>query len=184
MDTNQALKILSISHPFTKAKVLKQFRSWVKEIHPDTGRTDGGFYFTDMDDLVKAKELLLKLASEDENTGILTLRTSSGELLSELGNGLPNNKSGMTCTYCIGNGYNKRVMPRWVKCNVCNSRNDFMKYGSYSVFDPLGLISCRKCHGLGEVKSAKYDIIYGKCSYCKGTGEIEVFNPLIPKMRL
>ncbi len=176
MNEAEAVKILSISRPFSKARVLTQFRSCAKEIHPDTGRTDGGFSFADMDDLVKAKDLLLKIANEKIDLN----KTITGELLSELGNGLPNNKTGKTCKTCEGKGWDKRVMVQWLPCPSCHG-------SSYSPFwknTRISLKFCLRCNNQGEIRSAIYDVKYEKCYDCKGSGENEIFNPLIPKGRL
>lgn len=101
-------------------------------------------------------------------------KTLSGELLNDLGRGVPAPGSGTKCDDCKGKGYFRYLNQPYVRCHSC--------YG-HGVANHVskGPTPCGRCEGTGKLISAKCTPYFIKCNKCRGCGEIEIFNPLIPK---
>lgn len=130
--------------------------------HPDVGGDEDEFKM-----LTWAYTELTTASSGVFVDGPATQATEEGIPLSELGKGLGTNVNGKTCEKCKGDGYTKKQGVTWhpgLPCDIC-----------YAVRSTWG---CRKCDG--KFKKTE-GWIYAICAPCKGTGEIMVLNPVIPK---
>ncbi len=79
------------------------------------------------------------------------------------------------CRKCSGTGRFKRDGRDVGECFACNGTS-FHLSGTGSRSN-----SCRTCHGRQSVDDPRGRTRYVRCTTCKGTGEILVFNPVLPK---
>lgn len=98
--------------------------------------------------------------------------TITGEPLSELGLGLGPLVNGKDCPGCDHNGFTSYRDHAEITCPVCRGRG----------YTPKVRV-CWPCLGSGVLRK-KPTVRYAVCSECKGTGEIQIWNPLLPKGRL
>jgi DnaJ-class molecular chaperone len=95
------------------------------------------------------------------------------------------------CWSCGGSGkFKQRRAGRIVTCRTCGgsgkrkghhspSRNSFYN-DLLARLEPQ--ITCHDCHGSGKAKNPQIE--HRRCGECHGTGEIRIYNPVIPKGRL
>lgn len=138
--------------------------------------------------------------------------TVDGIPLSELGLGLGPTTNGVGCIRCEQRGYTitkeharglcqscegRGARPRYEDCVSCNGTGKFTQRRSGRTVDcytcigsgkytrPYWQQRCESCQGLGRTNGKQVTSIFVmKCGECKGTGEILVWNPVIPKGRL
>ena len=149
--------------PCTEDELKAAFRAAAKRLHPDVGGDPARFV-----ELAAEYERLRK----DPLTFTATARllyTSDGYWLSDLGLGLGPLENGRPCTACKSQGY-RRVNDTDVRtCPDCGNRR-------------WARFLCRHCRGRGWVSEPS--VRYERCLECRGTGEILIFNPALPKGRL
>jgi DnaJ-class molecular chaperone len=139
--------------------------------------------------------------------------TVDGTALSELGLGLGPTTNGRECFHCKQRGYTITKEygkgpcrscsgtggePREFSCRPCRGSGRVRQartgeevscrlcFGTGKFKHPL-LKDCVHCYGTGESRTGAERVkrIYAlKCYDCKGTGEIQVLNPVLPKGRL
>lgn len=82
------------------------------------------------------------------------------------------------CRFCQGTGlFTQSHSGKEVPCRKCT--------GTGTYVHPFNTQRCTVCYGSGKGASDHVTNIYIlKCYECRGTGEIEVWNPVIPKGRL
>lgn len=90
------------------------------------------------------------------------------------------------CRRCGGDGTFKRNGRNVGQCNGCRGSGwirETRRERHAGLFGfHFGVQNrCVTCKGRGTVKDPRGRVIYNKCDRCKGTGEILVFNPVIPK---
>ena len=158
---------------FTLDELKAAYRAAVKKTHPDMGGTESDFRAIQTE-----YERLLLLAQETGADGKDS--TIDGTPLSELGMGLGPTKNGKECLDCNGKGYNEyRSGSNYVPCpntvHMINRRCALC--GDTACSNRWSWWFGRKEHWVRSKKK----IIYHKCSHCKGTGEVEIFNPAFPK---
>lgn len=98
------------------------------------------------------------------------------------------------CPKCYGE---RVVSSQEVTCNRCNGSGKFFKDGKEVSFcyrcNGTGKVTlkfrpraCDLCFGRGWVHSSSEteSAFYYRCLKCEGTGELEVFNPVLPKNRV
>ncbi len=157
-------------------------------------------------------EPLEEVAEGEPKPPSMPRTTIDGTPLSELGLGLGPTTNGRDCPHCEHRGYTitkehshgrctkcggKGMQPREYPCNACSGTGKFTQARSGRVVDCLRCNGsgkfqhphfkewCTACHGSGRTNTARVIKIYVmKCWNCKGTGEIEIWNPVIPKGRL
>lgn len=138
--------------------------------------------------------------------------TVDGTPLSELGLGLGPTTNGRECLHCEQRGYTitqehakgrcqkctgSGRQPREYFCRPCSGTGKFTQRRSRRVVDCLGCNGtgkrqdpflteyCAVCHGSGKASTDRVAHIYAmKCYDCNGTGETEVWNPVLPKGRI
>lgn len=138
--------------------------------------------------------------------------TVDGIPLSELGLGLGPTTNGRDCSECDHRGYNiyrehgrapcktcggSGRKPREYFCRSCGGSGRFRQRRSGRVVDcytcqgsgrfkhPHQKDLCDQCFGSGQAESDVVAKIYATvCTPCKGKGEQEIWNPVLPKGRL
>lgn len=193
--------------PMTRDELKSSFRQACKRLHTDLSGTDGtrerfiqmkAFY----DQLV---ELKVDWVFTD---GAQVLRTRLGTPLSELGLGLGPSRNGRDCEFCNHKGYVEDKEDAYVKCTNCvsgwthtNPCRRCRGTGNYTnkkgqvagqcfsckgtgYYKALFIQKCSECSGVGYKVGEKGRVVYTACYRCQGTGEVEVFNPVITKGRL
>lgn len=88
-----------------------------------------------------------------------------------------------TCSQCRGSRGFTALDGSHVTCGSCDDRGTVRGKDKSNWFDHGWLRSCLSCHGTKR-KVVPYGHIYRRCSPCQGLGEIQIFNPVIPKGRL
>lgn len=142
----------------------------------------------------------------------LPRETVDGTPLSELGLGLGPTTNGIECARCEAHGYTivkehgrskctncngSGKQPREFACRPCRGTGKFTQLRSQRVVDcrvcqgkskfkhPFLKEWCKVCGGLGRASNDRVTHIYAmKCYECRGMGETEVLNPVLPKGRL
>jgi DnaJ-class molecular chaperone len=93
------------------------------------------------------------------------------------------------CRRCGGDGTFKRGGKAVGQCNGCRGAGWILErgkkrtdaFGVFGGFHTVPVNRCVTCRGRGTVKNPRGRMLHQKCTGCKGTGEILVFNPVIPK---
>jgi DnaJ-class molecular chaperone len=167
-------KYFGLQVPVTEDALKGAFRAQVKKLHTDVSGGDTKSQFVEMkaayDYLVAAK-----ICSRNENGAIPEGLTTDGTLLSELGLGLGPTKNGRDCTQCNHRGYQVRLVYDSVVCPSCKGAT--RKTNSRRFWG----LSCLTCYDTGRISTATQKTTYERCYHCKGTGEIEIWNPVLPK---
>lgn len=198
--------------PTTEVQLKKAYRKKAMETHPDR---DGGS--TELFKSVKAA--YEKLSSEHamalgviliEGATISIFKTTTGEVLAELGLGLGPTQNGIDCPECKHLGYRTFHDARWGTCMECQgSKYVPLKFpcrscnqkGKILTVDNK-IVSCLPCGGTGRVAHHSKKVFcpacigtgvgytragmayHQVCWRCEGTGEIPISNPVLPKGRL
>ena len=180
----------------TKEQAKSTWRFWVQKLHPDKGEGGNAKALIELNEQFKTK-----MAELESNV------TESGLDISELGQGLGPTKNGAKCEHCSGKGYTVHVsktgetcpfcrgrgrarMP--ILCRSCSGTGTFITKRGFKVkcktCSGTGvfrwkIVDCPYCFGMGEMwfGPRKEKKTLEKCYKCEGTGEIELFNPVLPK---
>ena len=199
----QAKQYFDLQPPFSLIMLKKAFRVASKKLHPDTSQEDTAREFVRMK---ACYERLVGLAEADLITGTVSgsMRTIDGVFLSELGLGLGPMKNGVDCSRCEHRGYSEEKGISWDPCSECHGSGRSIsvmacRYCERGRFKQKSgrIVTCHVCNGSGEYRilcdtcggrgsifNPNGKISYRRCYECKGTGEIEILNPVIPKGRL
>lgn len=201
-----AALLLGVVLPVTAEELKQAYRIACKKLHTDTSGSEAT-----KDRFIQMKQLYdqltsLKLDWIFKDAATTELRTSMGTPLSELGLGLGPNKNGRDCEHCQHKGYTEQMIEGyqpcpwcfggWTRtqpCRRCDGKGRYMRNGvdkgecfgckGSGTYRSPSLIRCQVCRGTGG-KYVPAGTAYHVCYYCQGTGEIEIFNPVIPKGRL
>lgn len=209
MQTNlEAAECLGISLPFSNETELKRaYRRASFAAHPDHGGSDSEMCAV----LAAFRRLRFCLDDRSvciNGSNKTPLTTIDGTPLSELGLGLGPTTNGTDCERCEGRGYREHYgpgfrvclscdecgeVPRTFPCRPCNGSGKFTQRRSKRVVDcracqgtgnfkhPRLRSPCKKCHGTKTIWGKSNEASYNKCSNCDGTGEVRVWNPVLPK---
>ena len=160
-------KYFGLPLPCDKAALKHAFRAAAKRLHTDTSGADTKAAFIEMKE---AYDLLLMCPGALAGGEKDFCCTEEGTPLSDLGLGL-GHKNGKPCEKCKGQGYYKTwdwvlkpTRPGAVPCPTCARMQSSL--------------GCSRCWG--KFKRVQ-ETIYKICAACQGHGEIELFNPVIPK---
>lgn len=176
--------ILNIQLPTTVDEIKAAFRQRSKEgpyRHPDVGGSGSQFrQLVDAFNFLKDGNIpgTIKSGTAEEKIRSASY-TQDGHLLVELGKGLGSTKNGSRCESCNGKGYATSLSrTKWDSCRICRGRG-FVRHHSGAEK------RCWKCFGMGGMHvAAPSEAFHFFCHKCNGTGEIELFNPVFPKMRV
>lgn len=133
-------------------------------------------------------------------------KTIEGTPLSSLGNGLGERKNGRPCDRCNAKGFHAdpqlkpcrncrpqpdRLLQYEYRCNRCDGSGEYHRNGvlkgkcfkcngrGWKRGRAMGN-RCHACKGSMVVESSSAST-YRICRTCEGCGEIEIFNPVLPK---
>lgn len=151
---------------------------------------------------------IFRQKSEESGSSFTTV-TKEGIPLSELGLGLGPTTNGRDCDICGHNGYTTHHGKHYVVCQACNEQGMVPKKfccracngsGKFTQQRTQRVVNCRKCNGTGifthpfssnpcpvcfGTKTLWSEdtrrVFYNRCWKCEGTGEIKIFNPMLPK---
>lgn len=216
MNTQEAKEVLGIISDvdtISESELKLKYRRLAFEYHSDTGGNDDSFIR-----ITEAFDLLKKNISDD--TSVSVDRSVTGELLSDLGQGLPLTVNAITCKDCNGNGYtsvyefkkkqcghchgtgskidkcrncsglgyyrNPETLENVGECEVCGGRGWFARKkkssNMYMFMRMLTENECYHCSGRGYMYGEDERVLCHRvCDMCKGTGEIRIYNPVIPR---
>lgn len=199
-----AIRFFDCPLPMTHDELKSAYRTAVKRLRPDLANSKAND--NEFDEMKKFHTALLEQAPSWAFTdGKPKAQTVDGVSLEELGLGLGPNKNGRDCEDCKHKGYTEREVSRIKTCSWCtfgsarrqpclrcNGTGNGPKQKPKSCPTCWGTgtktferaVRCRVCGGLGIASFGKGAIEYTLCYKCIGTGEIEIFNPVIPKGRL
>jgi hypothetical protein len=194
----------AVQLPVTHQELKSQFRAACKRLHTDISGADTAQSFDDM------KKFYDKLVEQNpvwafSDGGRKVLTTICGTPLDELGLGVSFPKNGTDCPECFHKGYKEVQISGRQSCHYClcgyAMHEDCNRCGGTGRFKTKGGIDkgkcfacngsgmhhlrfpklCSKCHGRGFIDSGADHVEYHVCVTCLGCGEIEIFNPVIPK---
>jgi DnaJ-class molecular chaperone len=201
--TDEALAVLRVTPPITPNALKVAFRRRASEEHPDHSKhPQAGARFI---------AVQTAFATLDGADGVVVGAPEEAKLeedgtpLTELGRGLGPTINGRPCPTCHGSGYyqatEQAVCPdcRYYgafglglafRCWKCTGTGVFKRNGRSvgTCFScngkgwrqvPFSAI-CPTCHGTMRVPGKKIARYY-RCTECKGTGEVVVLNPVLPK---
>lgn len=153
MNTQEAKAILGIASDvdaISESELKLKYRRIASECHPDKGGNDDSFVR-----ITESFNLLKKNIPYDNSVSVD--RTVTGELLSDLGQGLPLTVNATICNDCHGNGYTSVYEIKEKTCNHC--------HGTGSKID-----KCKNCSGLGYYRNPETLKNVGECEVCSGRG--------------
>jgi len=201
-----SFQFFGVALPLTRDELKSQFRSACKRLHTDTSGSDT------KDKFIAMKAFYDQLCDQNpswafSDGGKKEILTTSGDRLSDLGLGMPPNKNGRDCTDCNHKGYQERevggvercswCMMGWAysqPCRRCKGTGKFSNKAGKVVGECFnckgsGIHQCNSVTRCAVCKGQGYKIVptgveYVVCASCQGVGEIEIYNPVIPKGRL
>ncbi len=198
---------LGLCVPVTIADLKSAYRRRAKELHPDLNPHGTELFktFQEVYEWLTSPDVLRIIVKIGEAE--YTTCTTDGTPLSELGLGFDNTKNGRDCGYCNHRGYHKVVEERYHICRECsgcgytyaNACDACKGTGKFTQKNSKRVVDCLRCKGKGTihygtlsrcradgcnrgyVSRATERVTYQTCWTCKGIGEIEIYNPVIPK---
>lgn len=150
-----SLKYFTLDLPVTEHALKSAFRSAARRLHPDVnplGAEDFKRMMQTYEAIIKAGLVVQSDAQVDDGRK----RTTSGDLLSDLGLGLGPTINSRDCDQCHGEGYTASEDLRFIKCDLCT--------GCCYVFQ------CRACFGTGQFTQRNQKKV--PCNRCKATGSV------------
>jgi DnaJ-class molecular chaperone len=195
--TRKKMELLGIKdYPFSETILKSAYREKAKQYHPDlnNGNEKAAAIFRKIKESYEALQPLSMCVTEEERSFEEVKQNKAKEDIFAVYD---------KCSHCHGTGivtqqrtdwnsFSERVCPSCMrKCNKCDNGKFTLKSGRK--------VNCLKCGGEGIIlvykeycytcmnkrKIISYELKEYKklCSYCKGTGKIELdlFNPVIPK---
>lgn len=205
---NVAEKYFNLKLPCTLMDLKTAFRIEAKKLHTDTSGKDTKDAFIEVKAAYDFLSECVEFVSAFESGGISEQVKIEGKPLSFYGLGLGPNQNGKDCPDCNRAGYKTVYANTFKPCADCDSDGCIRASGPCRYCSGTGKfiqrrtkakVNCRACNGTGNRSNAILcpncfglkqihvpgkKLYYEKCYKCKGTGEIPVWNPVIPKGRL
>ena len=207
-----AQRLFDLAYPFTEEQLKERFRVVVRRAHPDGGGSSELFIevraayskllgiATDHDQYthtvegIPLSELGLGLGALINGTDCAhchtkgyttTYETETRECMVCDENGISLRE--IRCRECE-NGVFRQRNGRNVLCRSCKGKGVLHIRRVYTK-DVYGILfspwKCKECRGTKRVQvSDKKRPMHSRCSKCAGTGEIRIWNPVLPKARL
>lgn len=200
----------NLSFPCSIGTLKKAYREACRKLHPDLGGDEEKFKQMQLAyeriEALQGKSLGIFQETEIDNNGHPT--TTDGTPLSDLGKGLGPTTNGKDCPSCEHKGYSVRFGHAWkfcdycmngfvrreFPCNACQGTGKFTQRNTKRIVPclrcqgsgvwkhPFLLMMCPKCFGSQTIhESDEKTRFYEKCDHCHGTGEVLIWNPVIPK---
>ena len=194
--------------PLTLDRLKAAFRALALELHPDRGNGDSAAFCAMMEAYHFLMSLRHRAPGIFSDADIrLTEKTVEGIPLAELGLGIDPMKNAKDCSDCEHRGYLEKYGQAFKVCEVCDQNGLVPMILTCRACSGLGrftqrsgrVVTCRVCRGTGEFrhphrkdscsechgsKTIWLDgerVYYERCGACNGAGELEIFNPVIPK---
>jgi len=196
-----AIRFFGRPLPTTHDELKSAYRAAVMRLRPDLANSKANDQ--EFDEMKKFHTALLEQAPSWAFTdGKPKAQTTDGVSLEELGLGLGPRKNGRDCEECKHKGYIEHEVSGVRRCEWCSfgyaysqpclrcngaGNGPKQKPKSCPTCGGLGTKTfgraqrCRVCGGLGIKSVGRGTVEYRLCYKCLGTGEIEIFNPVIPK---
>lgn len=204
-------KYFRLELPATLDAVKAAFRRAARELHTDVSGRDSAIEFSEMVEAYQAVMNTAFgdcLSSNGTGAAWVKSTTTDSTPLRELGLGLGPTINGKDCPKCNHDGYTTEFGTEFTECNTCDAYGEIpASYtcrsckgtGKFQQRNTRRIVDCRVCKGTGTFKHPSQMVycprcrgskrVYGKsdttyyvrCYECKGTGEIEVFNVVLPK---
>lgn len=202
-------QILNITLPCSMAELKSAYRQASFNAHPDHGGTSEAMRL-----VLEAYNSLKNSSSITEDGVVVgVLKTVSGIPLTDLGLGLGPTKNSVDCKQCQAKGYTEYLSQDLLTCKDCDGEGWTYSYqvdckpcngtGKFIQTFTKKEVTCRVCKGTGKFLRQFYHIqrcqpcdglgryyklngrkLYNECSWCAGTGQREIYNPVLPKARL
>jgi DnaJ-class molecular chaperone len=206
MTSVEAAKTLGVALPVSLNALKTAYRRRSHEEHPDVSKhpqaAERFLALTIAYEHLQADPRALEYSAEDARR----LLTDDGTPLAELGKGLGPKTNGRPCDDCTGRGYRSykidgmrcpKCRPYYLNifhraweylCRKCNGSGKFKNKGECFPCRGTGWTrttsgrnTCVACKGTEIVENPQAPVAHVKCAGCKGTGELMVFNPVLPK---
>lgn len=200
----EAESTLSLTKPYNFRDVKATFRSKIKLAHPDQGGS-----VEEVEKVLEAYNIL-KCAEHIDGSTHLKECTVGGTPIGNLGLGLGPLVNGVTCDKCKGDGYTTDFGISYKVCDHCDENgyelstvqcNKCFGSGKFQQARSKRIVDCLACKGTGLfIRKSKYrqlciicggtktiwskdenKIVYKECYNCDGTGETQIYNPVIQK---
>lgn len=180
---NAQLEILRLEYPFTKQELDHSYRTRAFESHPDVGGNAEEFK-----QVKEAYDLLIPFCVLSNGTNGINYKTIEGDLICDLGRGLGPTTNSDDCPECKGKGWYEHTHTTYgesVTCPVCDGSGKVKTVHNYDFWDIRwwrNYRPCRRCKGSGYLgwREILHKTLH-TCLNCKGTGQIEILNPVLQK---
>ena len=206
-----AKQYFDLKLPIEATDLKAAYRKKVKDLHPDRNENDTTVMFQEMQAAytkLSESEAILEVTGNasatiegislaDLGTGLsLVVNSVPCEYCQGKGYSTEVGSRFVECTDCDTMGLALKTCPQCrgsrgfttldgshITCRSCDDLGTVPNKGDFNWFERFWSKLCSSCNGTKR-KTVPYGQIYRRCYTCKGLGEIQIFNPVIPKGRL
>lgn len=179
MNVRLAMQIMILEFPTDAGTLKRPRRSLAHQYHPDHREGDD----TDFKRLSEAYAYIKEHAElfiESESSEY-EIHMIDGTPLCELGLGLGPTTNGKPCDECAGLGHRPTLQPVRVPCGACENGWVDLHAAYPKAHGEGAKRCCFCCLGLGRRYESRPQGARMFCPTCRGTGEIKLYNTVIPK---